>query len=60
MIGGYKTVIFGVLLAAISVFSNTEMQGWIMENFEAVGGLTGVIVIVLRAITSSAIFKKAE
>ena len=57
---GYKTVIFGALLALISIFSNTEMQGWIMENFEAVGGLTGVAVIVLRAITSSAIFKKSE
>lgn len=55
---GFKTVIFGILIAAISVFSNADMQAYFAENLPAVGTMTGTIVIVLRALTTSSIFKQ--
>lgn len=57
---GFKTVIFGLALALIAVFSNAEMQAFIAENIPAVGGSIGTIVIILRALTTSTIFKKEE
>jgi hypothetical protein len=54
---GFKTVAFGVALALISIFSNAEMQAWVATNLPVVGGLTGTLVVVLRAITTSSIFK---
>lgn len=57
---GWKTVIFGLLLALISVFSSADMQAFFAEHVQWLGGLTGVIVIGLRAVTSSPIFKSDE
>ena len=54
---GFKTVAFGVCLALISIFSNAEMQTFVAENLPAVGGITGTLVIVLRALTGSSVFK---
>jgi len=58
MIKGYKTVLFGLALALISIFSNEEMVLFISENVPVLGTFIGTIVIVLRALTSSAVFKK--
>lgn len=55
---GFKTITFGVLLALISIFSNEEVIQFVAENFPAVGTSLGTAVIILRAVTSSAIFKK--
>jgi len=55
---GFKTVIFGVLLGLIAVFSNAEMQTFIGENIPSIGGALGTIVIVLRAVTGSSMFHK--
>ena len=57
MLAGFKTVIFGVVVAATAVFSNPEMQLFISEHIPAIGGAIGTIVVVLRAVTSSGIFK---
>lgn len=54
---GYKTVIFGVLLAVTSVLSNADMQAFIAAHVPAIGGSIGAIVIGLRAISTSSIFK---
>jgi len=56
---GWKTVAFGVLLAAISVLSNADMQAFIAAHIPAIGGVLGVLVIALRAVTSTDIFKGA-
>ncbi len=54
---GWKTVAFGVLLALISVFSSAEMQSFVAEYLPWIGGILGALVVFLRAITSSPIFK---
>jgi len=54
---GFKNVIFGVLIALISIFSNADMVAWIAEHLPGVGTLVGLIIIVLRAVTNSPIFK---
>lgn len=55
---GLRTVVLGILIALISVFSNADMQAFISEHIPAIGGSIGTAVIVLRAITTSSIFKK--
>lgn len=57
---GFKTVIFGVLLALISILSNAEMTAFFAEHLPVVGSAVGAVVVILRAITSSPIFKKDE
>lgn len=58
--GGFKTVIFGVLLALTAIFSTPEMQAFISENIPAVGGAIGTIVVILRFLTASPIFSSAK
>ncbi len=43
---GFKTVIFGVLIALIALFSNAEMQDFFAENLPAVGSVTGVLRVL--------------
>jgi hypothetical protein len=57
---GFKTVAFGVLLAALAVFSNAEMQQFVAEHLPEVGGFVGTIVVILRALTNSPIGKKED
>lgn len=54
---GWKTVLFGVLIAATAALSSPEMQAFISNNIPAVGTGIGTAIVVLRAITTSAIFK---
>lgn len=57
---GYKTLVFGLLIAALSVLSNAEMQVFVADNLPALGSLTGTVIIILRAVTTSPIFKKEK
>lgn len=57
-IKGFKTVFFGVLLALLSIFTNEDMAKWVAENLPWVGGGIGTIVVILRALTNSPMFKK--
>jgi len=54
---GFKTVAFGLLLALTSIFSSPEMATYFSENLPFVGTATGAIVVVLRGLTNSSIFK---
>ena len=54
---GFKTIAYGLLIAGIAIFSNGEMQEYFALHIPTIGGLLGTGVIVLRALTSSAIFK---
>lgn len=56
---GWKTVAFGVLLAGVAILSNADMQAFISQHIPAIGGSLGVIVIALRAVTNTDIFKGA-
>lgn len=57
---GWKTVAFGVLLALTTLFSSPEMQVFIGENIPWLGPVTATIVVVLRAVSTSAIFNIRE
>lgn len=54
---GYKTVLFGVILALISIFSNADMTQFFAEHLPIVGSSVAGVVVVLRAITKTAIFQ---
>lgn len=56
---GIKTFIFGALLILIAIFTNDAMKDFISQHIPAVGTSVGIIVIILRAITNSPIFKKS-
>lgn len=55
---GFKTIAFGILTAALAVFSSPEMQAFFAEHMKLIGGGVGTIIIILRALTDSPIFKK--
>lgn len=55
---GFKTVAFGVMIAVLSVASSPEMQAFVAENLPTVGTALGTLVVVLRAVTNSPMFKK--
>lgn len=57
---GYKTVIFGLLIALTSVLSNADMQAFVGEHLPYLGGLVGTMIVILRAVTSSPVFQKDE
>ncbi|KKM09344.1 hypothetical protein LCGC14_1722990 [marine sediment metagenome] len=56
---GFKTIAFGVLTAVLAVFSSPEMQAFFAEHMKVIGGSVGTIIVVLRALTDSPMFKKA-
>ncbi len=55
---GWKTVAFGVIVAAITMLSGQEFQAFLGDHIPWLGALTGTIIVVLRALTTSPIFKK--
>ncbi|KKL25242.1 hypothetical protein LCGC14_2407310 [marine sediment metagenome] len=55
---GWKTTVFGVLIAVLGALTSADMQAWIMENFPWVSGGLGTAIIILRALTTSPIFEK--
>ncbi len=56
---GFRTIAFGVLTAALAVFSSPEIQAFFAEHMELIGGGVGTIIIILRALTDSPMFRKA-
>jgi len=54
---GWKTIIFGVLVGATAALSSPELQAFISQHIPEVGSALGVAIIVLRALTTSSIFK---
>ncbi len=56
---GWKTVAYGLLIAITAALSSAELQQLISENIPVVGGAIGTGIVILRALTSSSIFKKA-
>ncbi|MDE2233672.1 MAG: hypothetical protein KGJ90_06245 [Patescibacteria group bacterium] len=57
---GFKTFIFGSLIALTAVLSNADMQAFIAQHIPEVGGSIGGIIIALRTLTTSSIFTKGE
>ena len=57
-IKGWKTIVYGLLIAVLSVVSSNDMQAFVGEHLPAIGGLTGTAIIILRALTDSPIFQK--
>lgn len=55
---GWKTVAFGILVAVLGAISDADTQIWITENLPWVSGGLGTAIIILRALTTSAIFSK--
>jgi hypothetical protein len=55
---GWKTVAFGIITALLAVFSSPEVQEFVAANLPEVGIFFGTVVVILRALTSSPIFKK--
>lgn len=55
---GFKTVILGVATIALAVLSDDAAKQLIMDNFAVAGSGLGLAIIVLRAVTTSPIFKK--
>ncbi len=54
---GYKTVIFGILIAVTGALSTPEMQAFVAMHIPSVSGFLGLAVILLRTITTSPVFK---
>ena len=55
---GWKTIVYGILIAISSIASGADMQQFVADHLPAVGGLMGTAVIILRVLTTSAIFTK--
>ena len=55
---GFKTFVFGAALVALAALSNDAVQAFIADNLAWLEAGTGTIVIILRALTNSPIFKK--
>ena len=58
MITGYKTFGMAVILGLITALSSAEMQVFIAENVTWLGPVLGTVIILLRALTTTPIFKK--
>lgn len=57
---GFKTVAYGLLLALGSILASPEVSEHVGSHLGWYGSLAGTLVVVLRALTSSPIFKKPE
>ncbi len=55
---GWKTVGFAVLLGVTTTLSDAGMQQFVADNLPWVGSGLGAVIMALRALTSSPIFKK--
>ena len=58
MFGGFKTVAYGVCIGLIGALSTPEMQVFIGAHIPSLSAAIGTGIVVLRAMTSSAIFNK--
>ena len=55
---GFKTVAYGICIGLIGAMSTPEMQAFIGAHIPMVSAAIGTGIVVLRALTSSAIFNK--
>jgi len=55
---GWKTLAVAVLLGLITALSNPELQQYVAENLVWLGPILATVIAVLRALTTSPIFKK--
>ena len=58
-ISGFKTVAYGVLIGGIAVLGDADVQAFIAAHIPSIGAMVGTGIVILRALTSSAIFSKA-
>lgn len=56
-IKGWRTTAYGVLIGVIGAFSTPEMTAFIAEHLGWLSSIIGGGIVVLRALTTSAIFK---
>lgn len=56
-IKGWKTVVFALAVGLTGALSTPEVQFWIAANMVWAGPMLGTAIVVLRAFTSSPIFK---
>lgn len=57
---GFKTFLFGLALLLLGGAESVEFTNFISENAGAYSAAIGTLVIVLRAITKTPIFKKED
>jgi hypothetical protein len=56
-IKGFKTLAFAVAIGLASALSTPEVQFWVAANMTWAGPALGTAIVVLRAFTTSPIFK---
>lgn len=61
MLTGWKTFIFAIALAVFGALEQFDFTQFLNEdNAGLVATIIGIVVMILRAITTSPIFKKSE
>jgi len=55
---GWKTITFAAIMGAIAALSDTDVQQYVAANLPWLGPMLSTAVIMLRALTTSPIFKK--
>ena len=58
MIKGYKTLAMAIILGLITALSSAEMQQYVATNLTWLGPILGTGIVMLRALTTTPIFKK--
>lgn len=58
MLKGWRTVGFAALLGVTTFLSDADLQQFVAENLPWLGSALGTLIVLLRALTSSPIFKK--
>ena len=57
---GWRTVLFGVLVALTSMLASPDMQAFIASHIPGLGAVVGTLIVILRALTTSTIFSGQE
>jgi tellurite resistance protein TehA-like permease len=57
---GWKTILFGVATALLGVLQSTEITNIVAQYPGGVTTTIGFLVVALRLITTSSVFKKEE
>lgn len=58
IVKGYKTIALAAIVALTGFFASPEVTAWAGENSAVVGSGLAVLIAGLRAMTTSAMFKK--
>ena len=57
-IKGFKTFLLGATVVLGALWGDETVKTYVTANYEVVGSIIGGLIIALRAMTSSPIFKK--